>query len=288
VKRRGRSIRPKKRLGQHFLHDPRHLRRIVDAADLQPEDVVLEIGPGTGTLTRYLLDRSGHVVAVEVDERLVQLLRETFGSSPKLTLVHGDILSLDPGALIREAVGEAKPYKVVANLPYYITSAIVRHLLESDPRPQTLVLTVQKEVAQRMVARPPRMNLLAVSVQFYGEPRLVHTIPRGAFRPRPRVDSAVVRIDVLPEPRVSVPSPEAFFQVVRAGFGQKRKQLRNALAAGLRLPPEEVERMLQEVGIDPKRRAETLSLEEWARLTWAWVRRKDGQDAPARFDKKSA
>ena len=263
------SIRPKKRLGQHFLSDPHHLNRIADAADLIPEDVILEIGPGTGTLTEVLLSRAGLVVAVEIDRDLIAHLRQRLNAPPTLKLVHGDILDVDPTQLITEHAGRPVPYKVVANLPYYITSPILRHLLEASPPPTLIVVTVQEEVARRICATPPHMSILAVSVQFYGEPRIVHRIPRGAFYPPPEVDSAVVRIDVFPSPRVNVPDRSLFFQVVRAGFGQRRKQLRNALAAGLRLSREDITRALTHAGIDPRRRAETLTLDEWARLTWA-------------------
>ena len=260
------NIRPRKRLGQHFLRDPHHLARIADAADLSADDVVLEVGPGTGTLTAVLLQRAGLVIAVELDERLVAHLRERFGDVPGLRLVQGDILALDPGELVAREAGARVPYKVVANLPYYITSSVLRHLLESSHPPRLLVVTVQEEVARRICASPPRMSLLAVSVQFYGEPRLVHRIPRGAFYPVPKVDSAVVRVDVFPRPRVHVPDREAFFRVVKAGFAQRRKQLRNALAAGLGMPRARVAQKLTQAGIDPRRRAETLTLEEWARL----------------------
>ncbi len=263
------SIRPKKRLGQHFLSDPHHLNRIADAADLIPEDVILEIGPGTGTLTEVLLSRAGLVVAVEIDRDLIAHLRQRLNAPPTLKLVHGDILDVDPTQLITEHAGRPVPYKVVANLPYYITSPILRHLLEASPPPTLIVVTVQEEVARRICATPPHMSILAVSVQFYGEPRIVHRIPRGAFYPPPEVDSAVVRIDVFPSPRVNVPDRSLFFRVVRAGFGQRRKQLRNALAAGLRLSREDITRALTQAGIAPRRRAETLTLDEWARLTWA-------------------
>ncbi len=263
------SIRPKKRLGQHFLSDPHHLNRIADAADLTSTDVVLEIGPGTGTLTEVLLSRAGTVIAIEVDRDLLAHLHQRLGTHPNLKLLHGDILDVDPGQLIADQLGHPVPYKVVANLPYYITSPILRHLLETSQPPTLIVVTVQEEVARRICASPPQMSILAVSVQFYGEPRIVHHIPRGAFYPPPKVDSAVVRIDVFPSPRVEVPDRDLFFRVVRAGFGQKRKQLRNALTAGLKLPREKINRALETAQIDPRRRAETLTLEEWARLTWA-------------------
>jgi 16S rRNA (adenine1518-N6/adenine1519-N6)-dimethyltransferase len=166
-------------------------------------------------------------------------------------------------------------YVVVANLPYYITSAAMRHLLEADPPPTLLVLTVQREVALRIVARPGDMSLLAVSVQFYGQPRIVARIPAGAFVPPPQVYSAVVRIDTFPTPPIDVADIQAFFRVVRAGFGQKRKQLKNALAAGLGLPAAEVSAALTRAGVDPRRRAQTLSLDEWAglarELSGAWL-----------------
>ncbi len=260
------GIRPKKRLGQHFLSDPHHLERIAAAADLSPQDVVLEVGPGTGTLTAVLLARAGLVVAVELDERLVAHLQERFAHESRLRLVQGDILALDPGELVAREAGPDVSYKVVANLPYYITSAVLRHLLEASRPPRLMVVTVQEEVARRMCASPPEMSLLAVSVQFYGEPRIVHRIPRGAFFPVPEVDSAVVRVDVFPEPRVRVPDRALFFRVVKAGFGQRRKQLRNALAAGLGIPRQTVGEILAQAGIDPRRRAETLTLEEWARV----------------------
>ncbi len=263
-------VHPRKRLGQHFLRDPHHLARIADAADLGPGDVVLEIGPGTGTLTEVLLRRGATVVAVELDERLVSLLREKFAGVDRFHLIPGDILDIAPDAVVEHALGIQGPYKVVANLPYYITSAIMRHLLEAKHPPTLVVVTVQEEVGRRMCASPPHMSLLAVSVQFYGRPRIVHRIPRGAFYPVPKVNSAVVRIDVYEQPVVDVPDRDTFFRVVKAGFGQRRKQLVNALAAGLGMSKATARALLQTSRIDPRRRAETLSLEEWARLSWAF------------------
>jgi 16S rRNA (adenine1518-N6/adenine1519-N6)-dimethyltransferase len=185
--------------------------------------------------------------------------------------VEGDILQLDPAEVIRSSwfpdPGSPFEYVVVANLPYYITSAAIRHLLEADLPPTRLVLTVQREVALRIVAGPGDMSLLALSVQFYGQPRIVARIPAGAFVPPPQVDSAVVRIDTYPAPPVDVADTRAFFRVVRAGFGQKRKQLKNSLAAGLGLPAAQTSAALTRAGVDPTRRAQTLSLEEWASLT---------------------
>ena len=287
------NLRPKKSLGQNFLVDDHALSQIVRAADITSDDVVLEIGPGLGSLTCYLSDAARHVIAVEIDRTLIPPLRSVLADRSNVTLVEGDILKLDPAELLAEASlrGGHRPtkqspdqsneiasqttlamtnqrrYKVVANIPYYITSAIIRHLLEADLKPQSIVLTIQSEVAQRIIAQPDDMNLLAVSVQFYGVPRIVQRIPAGAFYPAPDVDSAVVRIDLPEQPRVAVKDVDWFFKVAKAGFGQKRKQLHNSLTAGLPLKHEQIMQALSDVGIDSKRRAETLTLEEWGKLT---------------------
>ncbi|MBN1200972.1 MAG: 16S rRNA (adenine(1518)-N(6)/adenine(1519)-N(6))-dimethyltransferase RsmA [Anaerolineae bacterium] len=258
------AISPKKSLGQNFLHDPHTLEKIVASAALAPGATVLEIGPGTGNLTHLLAQRAARVIAVEVDDRLIPLLTERFADQAHVEIVHADILAVDIAALVERA-----PYSVVANLPYYITSAILRVLLEAPHKPERLVITVQREVAERLVATPGAMSLLAVSVQFYGQPQIVARLNAGVFWPRPDVESAVVRIDVYRTPPVAVPDEQLFFRVVRAGFGQKRKQLRNALSAGLHIDKERTADLLGSAGIDPQRRAETLSLEEWAALTRA-------------------
>jgi 16S rRNA (adenine1518-N6/adenine1519-N6)-dimethyltransferase len=255
------DLRPAKGLGQNFLVDGAVLGRIVAAADLKPDDVVLEVGAGLGSLTQLLSERAGHVVAVELDDRLIPPLRSVLEGIPSVTLVHGDILALDPTELI-DVPGNR--YKVVANLPYYITAAVLRHLLEAPLRPQRMIVTVQREVAERIVAQPGGMSLLAVSVQFYGRPRLLFRIKPGSFYPSPNVESAVLCIDRHPAPPVALQDTEAFFRVVRAGFGQRRKQLRNALAAGLAMPAAEVAARLRESGVDSRLRAEALSLEQWA------------------------
>ncbi|MCK6630322.1 MAG: 16S rRNA (adenine(1518)-N(6)/adenine(1519)-N(6))-dimethyltransferase RsmA [Anaerolineae bacterium] len=262
------NLQPRKSLGQNFLIDPVHLAKIVAVAELSPADTVLEIGPGPGVLTRLLAEKAGQVIAVELDPHMVNLLRNEYGHLENLTVVEADILQTDPGQLLSSISPNPQPpvYKVVANLPYYITSAVIRHLLESSPRLQRVVVTVQKEVAQRMVAKPGQMSLLAVSVQFYGQPTLAHHIPAGAFYPAPKVDSAVVRIDAFTQPSVAVTDADRFFRVVKAGFGQKRKQLKNALATGLHRPMPQITEALTNSNIDPTRRAETLTLAEWARL----------------------
>jgi 16S rRNA (adenine1518-N6/adenine1519-N6)-dimethyltransferase len=273
------QIDPKRSLGQNFLIDASHLDRIVAAADLVPTDIVLEIGPGLGTLTSRLAAQAGYVVAVELDNRLIELLSADFAGQPHVQIVHGDILELDPPALlatyvpenwrVRLKAGYKAGYKVVANLPYYITSVVLRHLLEANPPPSLAVVMVQKEVAERICAAPGDLSLLAVSVQFYAVPRIVQRVPAGAFYPAPKVDSAVLRLEVRPQPAVTSVSPAEFFGVVRAGFGQKRKQLANSLSAGLALPKSVVQEALSRAAIDPTRRAETLTLDEWGALAQA-------------------
>lgn len=261
------AIRPSKGLGQNFIIDQVALNRIVAAAELTRGDVVLEIGAGLGTLTERLAREAGRVVAVELDARLMPILQSVLSDFKNVTLIQGDILALDPAALVGgpdPSPLAPRPYKVVANLPYYITSAVLRHLLEARVRPQRMVVTVQREVAARIVARPGEMSLLAVSVQFYGRPEVLFRLKPGGFYPAPEVESAVVRIDAYQAPPVPVADVEAFFRVVRAGFSQRRKQLRNTLAARLGFSPDEVAARLQKAGIDPRRRAETLGLEEWA------------------------
>jgi 16S rRNA (adenine1518-N6/adenine1519-N6)-dimethyltransferase len=256
------NLRARKSLGQNFLIDDGVFDRILDAAALTAQDTVLEIGPGLGTLTRRLAQKAAHVIAVEYDAQLMPALQYALAASPNVTLVNDDILALDPA----QWMANATRYKVVANLPYQITSAVIRHLLEATRRPEVFILMVQLEVAQRMIAAPGQMSLLAVSVQFYGQPRLLKRVKADAFRPRPKVDSAIVRIDTYPQPPIEVADTTHFFNIVRAGFGQKRKQLHNALKSGLSLPSDVIDAALQSAGIDPARRAQTLALEEWARL----------------------
>ena len=256
------EIHPKKKLGQNFLHDPGALEKIVNSAEVDDNDVVLEVGPGTGTLTKFLARAAKKVIAVEIDERLAPILDIELADYPNVWVIYQDILTVDVATLLRP-----DDYIVVANVPYYITSAILRHLLESTHKPRRLVLTVQQEVAERLVAQPDDMSLLTVSVQYFGQVRIVNRLKPAAFWPRPDVDSAVVRVDVTPQPTVEVPDEAAFFRVVRAGFGQKRKQLKNSLGGGLGMPAAAAAELLDQAGIDPRRRAETLALDEWASLT---------------------
>ena len=259
LKRHG--LRADKSLGQNFLQDPIALEKIVAAAEIRPSDSVLEIGPGLGSLTRYLAVSAKQVVAVELDEKLIPPLKAVIAPHANIRLIHGDILEFTPSDLVDQA-----GYLVVANIPYYITSAIIRHLLENDPKPRRIVLTIQKEVANRICATPGDMSLLALSVQVYGKPRIAARIPAGAFFPAPNVDSAVLCVDVYPEPQIEKGLLDAFFKLIKAGFSQKRKTLRNSLSSGLHISPASAVDHLTQADIDPQRRAETLSIAEWHRL----------------------
>ena len=255
------GLRADNSLGQNCLQDPIALEKITAAAGIRPTDSVLEIGPGLGSLTRYLAVSAQEVVAVELDDNLIPPLRTVIAPYANIRLIHGDILKFSPAELVHQS-----GYLVVANIPYYITSAIIRHLLENEPKPRRIVLTIQKEVANRICAVPGDMSLLALSVQVYGEPRIAARIPAGAFFPAPKVDSAVLCLDVYPEPQIRRESLETFFKLIKAGFSQKRKTLRNSLSSGLRISPVEAADLLTQAGIDPQRRAETVSIPEWQRL----------------------
>lgn len=266
------GLRPQKSLGQNFLQDTTALQYIVRAGDVSAGDFVLEIGPGLGSLTRYLAQAAQHVTAVELDRALIPALKSILAPYDNVRIVQGDILTLDPANLIflSEASESDYHYLVIANIPYYITSALIRHLLEADVPPARMVLTLQYEVAQRICASPKDMSLLALSVQVYGDPQIVARIPAGAFYPPPKVDSAVVRVDLHAQPFVPRASLQTFFRLVKAGFSQRRKTLRNALSGGLGWRKDRVEALLHTAGIDAMRRAQSLSLEEWGDLVQAF------------------
>ena len=256
------GLKPDKSLGQNYLLDETYLHQVIDAANITSQDVVLEIGSGLGSLTRFLAVIAHTVVAVEVDSSLIPVLKQVVAQFSNVHVIEGDILSLDPAQLVSQS-----QYLVVANIPYYITSALIRHLLEASLQPRRLVLTIQQEVAKRICATPGDMSLLALSVQVYGHPEIIAHIPAGAFYPPPKVDSAIIRIDLFPSPLIPSDMLDAFFRLIKAGFSQKRKTLRNSLAGGLRLSPPVVEALLHNAHIDPMRRAETLSLRDWHQLT---------------------
>jgi len=256
------NLRPDKNLGQNFLTDPGILDQIVKAAEVNSQDTVLEIGAGLGHLTSRLALSARQVVAVELDKRLISALEDNLKPFSNIRIVQGDILKLDPSSLVSE-----DNYLVVANIPYYITSSIIRILLESGVKPKRIILTIQYEVAQRITAISGQMSVLALSVLMYGEPVLMKRIPADAFYPSPKVDSAVLRIDLYPEPILPQEQRETYFKLVKAGFLHKRKTLRNSLSTGLKWPPVKTESLLSTAEIDPQRRAQTLSLSEWIELT---------------------
>ena len=244
------------------MSDGRIASRIINAADLSPDDLVVEIGPGRGVLTRRLVDRVKRVVAIELDAELVAGLPSRLGFPDNLTCIEADAREVD----LAELIAPETRYKVVANLPYYAANPIVRRLLESQPKPDLLVVMVQQEVAKNMVAQPGDMRILSVATQFYAKAKMVCSVPPESFRPSPKVTSAVVRLDVLPEPAAEVASEEDFFQVVRAGFAAPRKQIRNSLSHGLEIDPTAAGLILQRAGIDPTRRPQTLAIQEWASI----------------------
>ena len=255
------GLRPDKRLGQNFLVDEIHLTRIVRAAEVDSTDNVLEVGPGLGALTRHLSAAAHRVVAVELDADLLPPLRQVLEGCENVEIVHGDILEFDPAGHFRQP-----GYLVVANIPYYLTSNLIRHLLESDPKPGRIALTVQREVARRATATPGDLSLLALSIQLYGQPRIVHHIPAGAFYPAPKVDSSLLLIDLYDAPELATEHIESFFELAKAAFNQKRKTLANSLAALPGWDKELASQRLEAAGIESRRRPQTLSLQEWGRL----------------------
>jgi 16S rRNA (adenine1518-N6/adenine1519-N6)-dimethyltransferase len=289
------DLHPRRGMGQNFLIDPDALGAIVAAAELTPDNIVIEVGPGLGVLTWELLQRAGQVIAVELDRRLVDRLHEEFANHPKLAILQGDILNLPPEQIL--AAGDwglgtgsitdnpqalilnsqylvpstqLPPYKVVANLPYAITSAALRHFLEAAHKPELMVVLVQWEVAERIAARPGDLSVLAHSVQIYAKPEVLARVPAGSFHPAPAVDSAVLRLRMRPRPAVDVPITP-LLRLIKAGFLQARKKLSNALPTGLASLGERIDKQhaiaaLEAAGIDPNRRAETVTLEEWVRV----------------------
>ncbi len=280
------GLKPSKGLGQNFLINKGAMQKIIDSAELKPTDTVLEIGPGIGNLTQELAKTAQKVIAVEKDAKIADVLKETLKDYKNVEVVVKDVLKLDLPALLPAFSGMQAGfgnYKVVANLPYYITSPVIRKFLEADPpaggKPEAMILMVQKEVAQRICAcpqhfppvagcgraRPPKMNLLAVSVQFYAEPKIISYVKKENFWPRPKVDSAIIKI--IPKTGEHPVSSEAFFRVAKAGFSQPRKQLGNNLSKMLKLDKEVISKILKENNIEPTRRAETLQIEDWINLS---------------------
>jgi len=263
------GFKPKKRLGQHFLIDEAVLEHILSAAELGPGDIVVEIGPGLGVLTEGLARRGAKVIAVELDSKLVALLKKRLAAFSDIKIVHADILKITPAQLLQDNLPTSelsRGYKVIANLPYYITSPVLTHFLEAQPRPSEMVIMVQKEVGEAIAAAPGKMRLLSVKTQFYSKPAIISYVPAASFYPPPKVDSVILRLDVYSQPPIEVSDVAGFFDIVMHGFSAPRKQLRNSLAHSLEMLPSEVASLLEEAGIEAKRRAETLSLEEWREL----------------------
>lgn len=254
-------IRPNKAFGQNFIVDHSILLRIVEAAEIHVDDQVLELGAGTGVLTRELAKHARRVVAVELEREMLALLVKTTRNYTNVELLERNLLYVDPA----EVFG-SEPYKLVANLPYYITAPTFRHFLESANQPRLFVVMVQYEVAQRIVAGPGDMSLLGVSIQFYGKPSIIEHVPARAFYPAPKVDSAILRIDLKDEVPLTPGQRDSFFRLVQAGFSQRRKQIHNSLTHGLHRKNVEVQAGLLAANIEPSRRAETLSIEDWLRL----------------------
>lgn len=265
------GLSPRKRLGQNFLRETSFLDRILSAAEISAHDDVLEIGAGTGILTAALSEAARRVVAIELDDSLYKALAIRFRDS-SVTALHGNALDLDP---CEHFDG---PYKLVANIPYYITGLLVRKFLEATCQPIALVLMVQREVAERMAAAPPKLNLLGVSVQYYAQVKIVARVPRGAFYPPPKVDSAIVRLTPVARGE-SEADRASFFAVVRAGFSTRRKQLVNSLANGLEIERSRTLALLAESEVSPQARAETLTVGQWQRLAATWRREKQAEGA---------
>lgn len=249
-----RNIRPNKVMGQNFLINQKALEKIIQAADLSKDDVVLEIGPGLGILTKELAKNTKKVIAIEKDQEIAKVLKEILEDYNNVEIVREDILKFDL---------KIKNYKVVANIPYYLTSPLIRMLLESDNPPQDITLLMQKEVAQRVCARPPKTNLLAVSVQLYSKPKIISYVSKQSFWPQPKVDSAIIRIANIQKPDIDI---KKFFKVVKAGFSSPRKQLINNLSKKLKIDKEEIGEDLTRCRLDTRVRAENLSLENWFEL----------------------
>lgn len=255
----------KKSLGQHFLVDKGVASRILHAAEISPYDTVLEVGPGTGALTIDLIDLAAQVITIEIDQNLATRLSASLSGQTNFSMVTGDARHLDLSSMVKEA-----KYKMVANLPYYAASPIIRRFLETQPRPSRMVVMVQREVANEMIAKPGKMRLLSVATQIYGHPQLVCNVPPSAFRPAPKVSSSVIRIDLYKEPAVNFDSEEDFFYLVRCAFSSPRKQIHNSLKRSLARPPDSIQALLKKAGIDLTRRPQTLSITEWGDLYSAY------------------
>lgn len=260
------GLQARKNLGQHFLIDEEILELILTTAELTGTDIIVEIGPGLGVLTEELCRRAGRVITVEIDDRLAINLDRRLSKYHNLTVINRDILKITPPGIFTEAGIVSSGFKVVANLPYYIASPVLRHFLESESKPEMMVVMVQKEVAEEIAARPGKMSLLSLGIQLYGQAEIVQRVSSKCFYPEPAVDSALLKIIPHKISPVDIPNTEKFFSFVKAGFSTARKQLVNSLSNGLGVSKRDMQELLDHAGISASRRAETLSLEEWAHL----------------------
>ncbi|GAG55517.1 unnamed protein product [marine sediment metagenome] len=268
------GIQPSKRLGQNFLINKKVLFKIISSADITKKDIILEIGPGLGTLTLEIAKKAKKVITVEKDPKMIEILKETLKNFKNVKIIQGDILKYNFQSIFNFQF--SKKYKIVANLPYYIVSPVIRKFLESKYPPKEMFLMVQKEVAQRICAKPPKMSILAVAVQFYAEPKILFKGSKGSFWPQPKVDSAFLKIKPFSKPKEV--NPDLFFKIVKAGFSHPRKQLANNLSKGLALSPpnglkldkEQIKTLLLDIGIEPSIRAEVLTIDNWIKLTKAF------------------
>jgi 16S rRNA (adenine1518-N6/adenine1519-N6)-dimethyltransferase len=256
------GLKPKKSLGQHFLIDHSVLETIIHSAELTSSDNVIEVGPGLGVVTLELARKVKNVIAVEIDSELALSLKKKCDSIDNISVINADILKMSPDQLIKNK----EHYKVVANLPYYITSPVLQHFIRASLKPSLMVVMVQKEVGQSIVAAPGQLNILAISLQLFTVPEIVDNVPSDSFYPEPKVDSVIVRFSMLPKPVVNITDTEDFLHFVRCGFSAPRKQLRNSLSKGLQKKPSDISPVLEEARIEPQRRPETLSIKEWEKL----------------------
>ncbi|MFH1769531.1 MAG: 16S rRNA (adenine(1518)-N(6)/adenine(1519)-N(6))-dimethyltransferase RsmA [Parcubacteria group bacterium] len=263
------KITPNKRLGQNFLMNEGIYKRLIDAVEPVAGDTIVEVGPGLGTLTEYLAQTNTNILAIEKDAKLAQYLTEKYESQNRVTIIKDDILEFDPAKYGLKT----DKYKIVGNIPYYLTTRLLRIVFSSWPRPQSIVLMMQREVSQKIVAKPPNMSLLATAVQYYTVPQIIMRVSRGSFYPAPDVDSAIIKLIPHKNDIIDKEYDSLFFKVVTAGFGQKRRQLLNTLSAGLGIPKETVQTALEKTGIDPKERAQNLTINQWHDTTKAFYSR---------------